>query len=91
MSAVIEYIQKYRRFFAAGLVGCLMVVMLGTGIDAMAVEKDPVQNVYQSYSDEKENTELNALLNSYYEAVATNDVDTLKSVATPFSYISAVG
>ena len=85
MSAVIEYIQKCRRFFAAGLVGCLMVVMLGTGIDAMAVEKDPVQNVYQSYSDEKENTELNALLNSYYEAVATNDVDTLKSVATPFS------
>ena len=49
MSAVIEYIQKYRRFFAAGLVGCLMVVMLGTGIDAMAVEKDPVQNVYQSF------------------------------------------
>lgn len=85
MSAVIDHISKFRRFYAAGLVGVMMLVMLGQGIDAMATEKDPAQNVYQNFSDEKENTELNDLVSSYYKAYADNDVDGLKAVARPFS------
>ncbi len=85
MSAIFDHISKFRRYYGAGLVGVLMLVMLGPGISAMATEKDPVQNVYQSYSDEKENTELFDLISSYYRACANNDVDALKAAAHPFS------
>lgn len=85
MSAFFDHISRFRRFYAAGLVGVLMLCMLGRGIGAMATEKDPSQNVYQNYSEEKENSELNDLISSYYKAYAGNDTEGLKAAARPFS------
>ncbi len=76
------YVYKYRRYFAAGLVGAAMVGMLAVGT---SVHVNPLAGAYSAYDDQSENKELKKLLNAYYKAFDNNDVEGLKKVADPFT------
>ena len=81
----LNHFDKYRRYYAAALIGLCMVGMLGKGIPSMAENSDPMTNVYVSYSDESENDELTDLLTDYYKAYDSADTDALEKIATPVS------
>lgn len=78
----VDYVMKYRRYFAAGLVGVGMIGMLAVGTSPQV---NPLAGAYSAYEDQTQNEELTKLFNDYYKAYDNNDVDGLKAVAEPFT------
>ena len=81
----IDFIAKYKRYFTAGIVGIFMVFLLAFGTDDSAADLNPLTGAYQSYSEEDTDSDIVALLTTYYKAYADNDIETLTSVASPVS------
>ena len=81
----IDFVVEKKRYFGAGVVCVLMVVLLAFGTDNSAADSNPLSGAYQSYSEEDTDSEITSLLKSYYTACADNDLDTLVTVAYPVS------
>ena len=81
----IDFVIEQKRYFGAGLVCVLMVVLLAFGADNSAADANPLSGAYQSYSEEDTDSEITTLLTTYYTACAGNDLDTLATVASPIS------
>ena len=81
----IDFVVEQKRYFGAGIVCVLMVVVLAFGTDNSAADSNPLSGAYQSYSEEDTDSEISTLLTTYYNACANNDLDTLATVAYPVS------
>lgn len=76
---------KNKRFFAAGLVG-LMIIGMTAGASAQFAPLDnPELNVKKDFTDESENEDLLNLLSSYYSYYDSGDTASLSTIATPIS------
>ena len=78
----VNYLAKYRRFLAAGIVAVALAVMV---LVATSSNLNPMAGAYGAYDNQTANEELLALLNSYYTAYDENDTEALQKVASPFS------
>ncbi len=76
---------KYKRFFAAGLVGLMIIGMTAGASAQFAPADNPEMNVKKDFTDESENKKLNKLLESYYKYYDAGDTDNLQKIAYPIS------
>ena len=76
---------KYKRFFAAGLVGLMIIGMTAGASAQFAPADNPELNVKKDFTDESENEDLKELLTSYYSYYDSGDTDSLKTIAYPIS------
>ena len=83
--ACVDFIIDKKRYFLAGVVCLIMVLLLAFGTDNSAADTNPLSGAYQEYNTETEDSDITALLNAYYTAYANNDKDSLVSIATPIS------
>nr|MCR4673373.1 hypothetical protein [Lachnospiraceae bacterium] len=81
----IDFVTDKKRYFGAGIVCVLMLLLLAYGTDNSAAESNPLSGAYQSYSEEDTDSEISTLLSTYYTSCANNDLDTLASIAFPIS------
>lgn len=84
---VIKFIKEHIRYFAAGALFLVMVIVLATcagtnaGQDVSTGEGAAVVEEYQVDAYEQ----VNALITQYYAAYAAGDIATLSTLATPIS------
>lgn len=76
---------KYKRFFAAALVGLMIFGMTAGASAQFAPASNPEMNVKKDFNDESENEELNKLISNYYKYYSDGDTDSLKKIAYPIS------
>ena len=81
----VDFVLDKKRYFLAGVVCVVMILLLAFGTNNSAADSNPLSGAYQAYNNEAEDSEITALLKSYYTAYANNDKDSLKSIATPIS------
>ena len=83
-----EFIYRYRRYFLAGCIFIVMVLVLFLGTSSEPKEEKTSTktsaNVTKKFKTNN-NTELDALINDYYVAYADGDTETISSIATPVS------
>lgn len=83
---IIDFVKKHIRYFAAGILFIVMVIVLAT-----CAGRDTAEGVVSSDSIGAEEyqidayEEINALITQYYAAHAAGDVTTLTALATPIS------
>lgn len=86
INRVIDFVKEHIRYFAAGILFIVMVIVLATcanpdaGKGAVSSDSTAVEE-YQVDAYE----EINALITQYYTAYAAGDVTTLTALATPIS------
>lgn len=86
INRTINFVKEHIRYFAAGLLFVVMVIVLATCAnpkkeEGVAVSDSTAAEEYQVDAHE----EINALITQYYTAYAAGDVATLTALATPIS------
>lgn len=86
INRTINFVKEHIRYFAAGILFVVMVVVLATCAnpkkeEGAAVSDSTAAEEYQVDAYE----EINALITQYYTAYAAGDVTTLTALATPIS------
>ena len=88
--AVLNFIQRNARYIAgAAILVVLLVVLIvytgrkndGSGNNAESTEISGAEGTYEVNANE----EINTLINNYFTAYASGDVDTIATLATPLS------
>lgn len=82
---IIDICIKYKRYFAAALVGVMIIGMSAGASAKFAPATNPKMNIKKAFTDEKDNKELNTLISSYYSYYAEGDTDNLQKIAYPIS------
>ncbi len=80
----IDYIGENKRYFLAGIIFIAMVLVLFLGTNTEATSEKGSNGVSKKFKENK-NTELETLIDDYYDAYANGDTDKLSSIATPVS------
>ncbi len=81
---ILSFVKKNVRYFGAGLVFIIMMIVLVRCTDGTASDADPMAGAYQEYV-ETDNEEVNSLIAKYYELYAAGDTDSIKEIASPIS------
>ena len=81
----VDFIIDKKRYFLAGLVCGVMVLLLAFGTDNSAASSNPLSGAYQAYNTEAADSEITNLIKTYYTAYCANDKDTLMTVCSPIS------
>ncbi len=76
------FIEKNRIYVRVGFVVLLLALMCFIGLTG---GNDPMAGVYRDYTDQKDNEELNQLLEAYYKAYSSGDTNSLEKIASPIS------
>ena len=88
---VLRFIREHIRYFAAGALVVVLVIVLAMCAKPKGSDSDVVVNATESTQATEEayqvdaNENINALIRQYYTAYAAGDVTTLSSIATPIS------
>lgn len=88
---VLRFIREHIRYFAAGALVVVLVIVLAMCAKPKGSDSDVVVNATESTQATEEayqvdaNENINALITQYYTAYAAGDVTTLSSIATPIS------
>lgn len=88
---VLRFIREHIRYFAAGALVVVLVIVLAMCAKPKGSDSDVVVNATESTQVTEEayqvdaNENINALITQYYTAYAAGDVTTLSSIATPIS------
>ena len=88
---VLRFIREHIRYFAAGALVAVLVIVLAMCAKPKGSDSDVVVNATESTQATEEayqvdaNENINALITQYYTAYAAGDVTTLSSIATPIS------
>lgn len=88
---VLRFIREHIRYFAAGVLVVVLVIVLAMCAKPKGSDSDVVVNATESTQATEEayqvdaNENINALITQYYTAYAAGDVTTLSSIATPIS------
>ena len=88
---VLRFIREHIRYFAAGALVVVLVIVLAKCAKPKGYHYDVVVNSTESTQATEEayqvdaNENINALITQYYTAYAAGDVTTLSSIATPIS------
>lgn len=77
----VEFVIKNKRYFLAGCIFIAMALVLFIGTSPYTGDNGTA-GVYRKFKSNK-NTELDKLINDYYTAFASGDIDTLKAIAVP--------
>ena len=86
---VLRFIREHIRYFAAGALVVVLVIVLAMCAKPKGSDSDVVVNATESTQATEEayqvdaNENINALITQYYTAYAAGDVTTLSSIATP--------
>ena len=84
-----DYVIKNKRYFLAGLIFVVMVLVLFLGTNSSSSSDNAGGSANNSGVSKKfkenKNSELTTLIEGYYEAYANGDTDTIASLATPVS------
>lgn len=87
----LRFIREHIRYFAAGALVVVLVIVLAMCAKPKGSDSDVVVNATESTQATEEayqvdaNENINALITQYYTAYAAGDVTTLSSIATPIS------
>ena len=88
---VLRFIREHIRYFAAGALVVVLVIVLAMCAKPKGSDSDVVVNATESTQATEEayqvdaNENINALITQYHTAYAAGDVTTLSSIATPIS------
>lgn len=88
---VLRFIREHIRYFAAGALVVVLIIVLAMCAKPKGSDSDVVVNATESTQATEEayqvdaNENINALITQYYTAYAAGDVTTLSSIATPIS------
>lgn len=88
---VLRFIREHIRYFAAGALVVVLILVLAMCAKPKGSDSDVVVNATESTQATEEayqvdaNENINALITQYYTAYAAGDVTTLSSIATPIS------
>lgn len=88
---VLRFIREHIRYFAAGALVVVLILVLAMCAKPKGSDSDVVVNATESTQATEEayqvdaNENINALITQYYTAYAAGDVATLSSIATPIS------
>lgn len=88
---ILRFIREHIRYFAAGALVVVLVIVLAMCAKPKGSDSDVVVNATESTQATEEayqvdaNENINALITQYYTAYAAGDVTTLSSIATPIS------
>lgn len=78
----VDFIFSHKRYVYALAVFIAMILLLFNCTDPTNKEIDPMEGIYQQYT-QNTNEELTQLITSYYNCYAAGDTDTLATIATP--------
>ena len=81
----LDFVIDKKRYFLAGVVCVVMILLLAFGTDNSAASSNPLSGAYQAYNTEDADSEITNLIKTYYAACASYDKDTLMTVANPIS------
>ena len=87
MESALKFVKDHRRYFAAGALFLILVLVLANCTDP-ADNKPDSGIVSEDDTEEFEidsHEEINALITQYYAAYAAGDIATLQTLATPIS------
>ncbi|MBR1622431.1 MAG: SH3 domain-containing protein, partial [Pseudobutyrivibrio sp.] len=79
-----DFVVRYKRYFLAGVIFIAMALVLFLGTSPETATEKNSNGVSKKYKENK-NSELEALIDDYYEAYANGDTDTISTLATPVS------
>ena len=88
---VLRFIREHIRYFAAGALVVVLVIVLAMCAKPKGSDSDVVVNATESTQATEEayqvdaNENINTLITQYYTAYAAGDITTLSSIATPIS------
>ena len=80
----IEFIEDKWRYFLAGIVFILIILLLAFVISKKTTKDEDISGVYKDFQVNA-NVELNALIVNYYNAYAAGDINALSTYASPIS------
>lgn len=89
---ITSFVRKYIKYCIGAALAVVLVIIIIVGANVNEGSKSSTaqstsadENTYTDIVDETDNEDLYKLLSDYYTAYASDDEDTLKTIATPFS------